>query len=76
MSGIHPEPYFHSTNGPLINGKFWCISRAFQNLVSEHSIEGDPASLYNLTKSDPDPLYDNPGIDLKHCCIPVIVEEN
>ncbi len=30
--------------------------RAFQNLVSEHSIEGTPASLYNLTKSAPDPL--------------------
>ncbi len=30
--------------------------RAFQNLVSEHSSEGAPASLYNLTKSAPDPL--------------------
>ncbi len=30
--------------------------RAFQNLVSEHSIAGVPASLYNLTKSVPDPL--------------------
>ncbi len=28
----------------------------FQNLVGEHSAEGDPASLYSLTKSDPDPL--------------------
>ncbi len=28
----------------------------FQNLVGEHSVKGDPASLYNLTKSDPDPL--------------------
>ena len=27
----------------------------FQNLVSEHSIEGAPASLYNLTKRAPDP---------------------
>ncbi len=25
-----------------------------QNLVSEHSIEGGPASLYNLAKSAPD----------------------
>ena len=40
MSGISPEPYF----------------RAFQNLVGEHSVKGDPASLYNLTKGDPDPL--------------------
>ena len=29
--------------------------RAFQNLVSEHSSEGAPASIYNLTKSAPDP---------------------
>ncbi len=29
----------------------------FQNLVSEHSIEGVPASLYTLTKSVPDPLF-------------------
>ena len=28
----------------------------FQNSPSEHSFEGDPAILYNLTKSDPDPL--------------------
>ena len=30
--------------------------KAFQNLVSEHSVEGVPASLYNLTKSVPDPF--------------------
>ncbi len=30
--------------------------RAFQNLVSELLFEGVPASLYNLTKSVPDPL--------------------
>ena len=47
MSRISPEPYFHTTNDPF---------RAFQNLVSEHSVEGVPASLYNLTKSVPDPL--------------------
>ncbi len=46
MSRISPEPYFHSTND----------FRAFQNLVSEHLIDGVPASLYNLTKSVPDPL--------------------
>ncbi len=28
---------------------------AFQNLVSEHSVEGVPTSLYNPTKSVPDP---------------------
>ena len=28
---------------------------AFQNLVGEHSIAGVPPSLYNLTKSVPDP---------------------
>ena len=54
-----------------LNGKAW-ISRvgflnhvnrptesnfkAFQNLDSEHSVEGVPASLYNLTKSVPDSL--------------------
>ena len=27
-----------------------------QNLVGEHSVKGDPESLYNLTKGDPDPL--------------------
>ena len=25
-------------------------------MVGEHSVKGDQASLYNLTKSDPDPL--------------------
>ncbi len=46
MSGIIIEPYFHPTNGTLQN----------QNpLIGEHSFEGDPVSLYNLTKSDPDP---------------------
>ncbi len=39
MSRIRPESDF----------------RAFQNLVCEHSIAGLPASLYNLTKSVPDP---------------------
>ncbi len=42
MSRRSPEPYFHSMNG--------------QNLVSDHLIKGAPASLYNLTKSAPDPL--------------------
>ena len=28
----------------------------YSHLVGEHSVKGDPASLYNLTKSDPDPL--------------------
>ncbi len=48
MSGISPEPYFHTMN----ESNF----KAFQNLVGEHSVKGDPSSLYNLTKSDPDPL--------------------
>ncbi len=43
MPRISSEPYFHTMNG------------AFQNLVSEHSVEGVPASLYNLTKSVLDP---------------------
>ncbi len=30
--------------------------RAFQNLVGEHSIATAPPSLYNLTKSAPDPF--------------------
>ena len=54
MSGICPEPYFHSTNRPITSN-----FRAFQNLVAEHSVEGDPASLYmlyNLPKSGPDPM--------------------
>ena len=46
MSGISPE----QVNRP-IESNF----RAFKNLVGEHSVEGDPSSLYNLTKSDPDP---------------------
>ena len=29
----------------------------FQNLLGEHSVAGVPASLYNLTKSVPGPLY-------------------
>ena len=41
MSRISPEPYFHSMNGPL-----WI----------RNSSEGAPASLYNPTKSAPDPL--------------------
>ncbi len=32
------------------------MQTAFQNLMVEHSVEGVPASLYNLTKSVPDPL--------------------
>ena len=52
MSEIRPEHHFHSTNGPLWNEKF----RAFQYLVSEHSFDVVPTSLYNLTKSVPDPL--------------------
>ncbi len=51
MSKISPEPYFHPTNFPSWNRNF----RAFQNLVDEHSAAGVPASLYNLTKSVPDP---------------------
>ncbi len=47
MSGISPEPYFHSISD----------YRAFQNLVREHSIEVVPASLYNLTKRFPDPIH-------------------
>ncbi len=56
MSGISPEPYWllHQVN-QLIESNF----RAFQNLVGEYSVEGDPASIYNLTKSDPDPLLRN-----------------
>ncbi len=53
MSWISPEPYYHSTND----------FRAFENMVGEHSIVGVPASLYNLTKSVPDPFifsYTNP----------------
>ncbi len=34
----------------------WQARLTFQNLVGEHSVKGDPASLYNLTKSDPDPF--------------------
>ena len=45
MVRINLEPYFHTMNGPF---------RAFQNSVSEHSVEGVPASLHNLTKSAPD----------------------
>ena len=30
---------------------------AFENLVSEHSIPGVPASLYNLTKSVPEAVF-------------------
>ncbi len=56
---VSPEPYFRKKNGPsflnqvnrLIESNF----RAFQNLVSEHSVAGVPASLYNQTKSVPDP---------------------
>ena len=44
MSRISPEHYSHTMNG------------AFQNLVSEHSVVGVPASIYNLTKSVPDPF--------------------
>ena len=53
-----------------LNGKAWISRAGFlnqvnphiesnfkadQNLVGEHSHGGDPASLYNLRKSDPDP---------------------
>ncbi len=29
-----------------------------ESFVDEHSVEGDPASLYNLAKSDLDPFSD------------------
>ncbi len=53
MSRISPEPYFHAMNGPLqqVNRPSERDFRAFQNWVNE----GAPASLYNLTKSAPDP---------------------
>ncbi len=44
-----PEPYFCTNESNF---------KAFQNLVSEHSVAGVPASLYYLTKSVPDPLYE------------------
>ena len=43
--------------GNQVNRPIESNFRAFQNLVSEHSVKGVPASLYNLTKSVPDPLY-------------------
>ncbi len=55
--------FLHQVNRP-IESNF----RAFQNLVDEHSVEGDPASLYKLTKSDPDPLKLNK--------ISIIIREN
>ncbi len=54
MSKISPDPYFHLTNG--------------QNLVGEHYIEGVPASLYNLTKSVPDPLSKTQSHYLNRSC--------
>ncbi len=51
MSRISPEPYFQ------VNRPSESDFRPFQNLVSEHSSEGAPASLYNLTKSAPDPFW-------------------
>ncbi len=44
----------HFTLMPVVIGKESDL-RAFQNLIGEHSIAGDPASLYNLIKSAPDP---------------------
>ena len=46
MSQISIEPYFYPTS---------------QNSLSEHSFEGVPASLYNLTKSVPDPFQTKGG---------------
>ena len=39
-------------------------STACQSSVSEHLFAGDPASLYEITKSDPDPLPDNINIPI------------
>ena len=50
MSGISIEPYFPPTNDNLpgflnqANRTSECNLTAFQNSVSEHSCEGDPAS--------------------------------
>ena len=51
---------------PLLSHNEWSLNqvnrpiesnfRAFQNLIGEHSVKGDPASLYNLAKSAPDPF--------------------
>ncbi len=63
MSEISLEPYFH-TNRWSITGFLNQANRtseshftACQNSLSEHSFEGVPASLYNLTKSVPDPFF-------------------
>ena len=50
MSGMSIEPYFHPTNWTSESNFAAC-----QNSLSEHSFEGVPAFLYNLTKSVPDP---------------------
>ncbi len=61
MSGISPKANFHSVNG--------------QNLVSEHSVAGVPASLYNLTKSVPDPLVIKSGTQDFQTCLPLITSK-
>ena len=56
MSGISIELYFDPMNGPLANRTGESNFTACQNSIGEHSFEGVPASLYNLTKSVPDPF--------------------
>ncbi len=59
MSGNSIESNFHPTNAPLQNQANQTNESNFiacQNSLSEHSFAGVPASLYNLTKSVPDPL--------------------
>ncbi len=55
-------PFSQGPGGWLVSGQWKDVGpieinfRAFQNLVTEHSVEGVQASLYNLTNSVPDPL--------------------
>ena len=47
---------------------------SFQNLLGEHSIAGVPASLYNITKSVPDPFNGfKETLLIYHLCIHKII---
>ena len=58
MPGMSIQTYIHQTNGPLnqANRTRESSFTSCQNSLSEHSFEGVLGSLYNLTKSVPDPF--------------------
>ncbi len=58
VPGMSQGPHFQTENNRFLNHANWPNVSYFpipQNVKGEHSFVGAPTSLYNLTKSAPDP---------------------